>query len=351
MTINLFENRRFFIGAISNLWKRYPFIISYSDLNKVNDLIVNLTDFIPNYRQLMVCGNVPRAIQFSMKKPRILDHSDLNILSDSLTSSFEEERVGTRPLQLIYFDATSEILKKILLPLKHGWFATSQLSYAEIGAIAEIYDFETIGDCTIYFLKPDNNGVIEERLFEKAERRSLEIASFIFQLKMSEIHLIGNAILREVENGKNMTQVEIKEIFDMDDATLKRVLYLLKAESKIDVKPYIIFTPEMVQRQLFQLIKFDGIILAAATQNQKVIGLAKNATVPFSISHLFSAVIASFTEVRKRFNFGENAQFMIELKDGRKILLILATEYEYIFFVDATKNIDFLTGEIIKLIL
>lgn len=350
MTTNLFENKQFFINTVSSIWNRYPFIISCSDEEQCNNLVLQLIDFIPAYRQLVGCGNVPRNIEFSQRKPRILDSSELKLLCDSLSLSFEEEQEGSRPIQLVYFDATEDTFSELLGKQTHGWFATTHLSFAEIGSLLEIYDLESVDDCTILFLKPNDNIGIEQVLFDKSERRSLEVASFIYQLKMSEVNLIGNAILKEIENGKNMTAVEIKELFDIDDLTLDRVISLLNIESKINVKSYITFTPKMVQFQLKQCLGLNGVILAGAMEDERLIGLAKERNINFSVTNLFNTIGKEFYDTIAEYNFGENTQLIIEIKDGKKILFVLNHKYVYTFLIDTTKNINILTDEILKFV-
>jgi len=350
MAINLFESKRFFINTVSSIWQRFPFIISCQNDTGCNNLILQLTEFIPAYRQFIVCGNVPRSIEFSHRKPRILDSSELTILRESLFASFDEERPGTRPLQLVYFNATPEIFSTLLNKLKCGWFATTNLSYSEIGPLIEIFDIETVDDCSIIFLKPTDDVAIEEQLFDKSERRSLEVASFIYQLKMSEINLVGNAILKEIENGKDMTQVEIKELFNIDDLTLQRVIYLLNAETQMDVRPYIIFTPKTIQNLLKKFLSLNGVILVGALQDQRIIGLAKARNINFSVSHLFHALAKTLQEVKEQFNFGKHCQLIIELKDNQKILLVANEECQYAFLIDTNKNINILTEEIMTLL-
>lgn len=350
MGINLFENRRFFINTISCLWQRLPFIISCEDANQRNDLLLKLADFIPEYRQIIVSGNVPRAFEFSQRKPRRLDSTDLSTLHDSLSSSFEEERAGSRPIQLIYFDANEESFSDVLSNLDQGWLATTSLGYEELLPVIEIVDLESIDDCTIIFMKGNENTAIEEQLFAKSEQRSLEVASFIFQLKMSEINLIGNAILKEIENGKNMTQVEIKELFNIDELTLQRVMYLLQVESKMDVQPYIVFTPQDVQAQLKKFLNLHGIVLSGAIQEDKLIGLSKDKNIQFSVSNLFHSIVGYFNQVRKQHNFGAGCQLIVELKDTKKVLFLTNHEYIYAFLIDTNKNINILTEEILALL-
>jgi len=350
MGINLFDNKRFFINTISSLWQRIPFIISCADTARRNDLLLKLADFIPEYRQIIVSGNVSRAFEFSQKKPRKLDSTDLATLRESLSSSFEEERAGSRPIQLIYFDASEDSFTNVLANLPHGWFATTALGYEDLLPLIEIVDLESIDDCTIIFIKPNENTEMEEQLFDKSAQRSLEIASFIFQLKMSEINLIGNAILKEIENGKNMTQVEIKELFDIDELTLQRVLYLLQVESKMDVQPYVIFTPREVQAQLQRFVGLNGIVLAGALQNDRLIGLVKDKNIQFSVSNLFHSIVSYFNQVRAQYNFGTNCQLIVELKDTKKVLFLTNHAYNYAFLIDTSKNINILTEEICGLL-
>jgi hypothetical protein len=350
MGINLFENRRFSINTISCLWQRIPFIISCEDANKRNDLLLKLADFIPEYRQIIVSGNVPRTFEFSQKKPRKLDSTDLATLHDSLSSSFEEERAGSRPIQLIYFDATEDSFSDVLSNLEQGWLATTALGYEDLLPVIEIVDLESIDDCTIIFMRPNENTEIEEQLFDKSEQRSLEVASFIFQLKMSEINLIGSAILKEIENGKNMTQVEIKELFNIDELTLQRVMYLLQVESKMDVQPYIIFTPKAVLAQLQRFVNLNGIVLSGAIQNNRLIGLSKDKNIQFSVSNLFHSIVSYYNQVRAQYAFGGNFQMIIELKDTKKVLFLTNNDYTYAFLIDTNKNINILTEEIVGLL-
>lgn len=346
MIMNIFENRRLAVCTISSIWLRHPFIISCDDAIKRNDMTLQLLDFVPNYRQLVVSGSVPKAIEFSVKKPKVLDGSDLTTLKESLFSSFQEERVGTQPIQLILFNSTIQIFKEILCHIQQGWFATTDLTFTEIGALCEIHDLETIDDCSILFLNTKHDSTIEERLFDKAERRPTEVAPFIFQQKMSEVNLIGHAILQEIEAGKSLTLVEIEELFDIDESTAKRTLALLQSEAKMDVRPYILFTPNDVQKTLEKLVEFNNVLIAGAFEKNRLIGLIKNKEFNFSVSNLFNKLMNAFERAQFIYDFGAQCRFAVELKDGRKFLLLSDHQLTYAFFCDSLANVDVLTDEI-----
>ncbi len=340
------ENRNLFIGLVSCIWQRLPFILSCKNMQNSLEIITMLFDYVPDYRQLIVSGRVPKAIEFSKKKPRVLDGSDPTHFFENLYSSFDEERVGMRPIQFIYFDADFKTLTDVLLKLEQGWFATTSLSVEEIESMVQVYDIVSIDSCAIIFLKENQNFAIEEQLLEKVEERTYEIAPYIYQLKMSELNLIGDAILKEIEVGKNMTEAEIKELFDIEDSILQRIIYLLRNEAKMDISSYLMPTPPAVQHQLNQIRTIDGIIVATALQDHKVIGMVKNKNISFSTSVLFPQIVEAFKKTCSEFNFSDNSQFMIELKDSKKILLVKKQKYVYVIFVDTTKNIEILTQEI-----
>ncbi len=346
MQKQLLENRNLFIGLVSCIWQRIPFIISCQNIQKSHSLLPLLCDYIPDYRQLVVSGKVPKSIQFSKKKPRALDSSDSTHFYENIFSCFEEERVGTRPIHFIYFDADKKTLSDVLFKLEQGWFGTTSLSIEEIEGMIQVYDIVNIDGCSIIFLKENLHFAIEEQLLEKVEERTYEIAPYIYQLKMSELNLIGDAILNEIEIGKNMTESEIKELFDIEDSALQRVIYLLKSEAKMDITPYLISVPAEAQHQLNHILKIDGVIVAAVLQDNKLVGLVKNKNVQFSASILFPQIVEAFKSTCNEFNFSDNSQLIIELKDNKKILLVKKLKYVFALFVDTTKNIDILTQEI-----
>lgn len=339
-------SRNLFIGLVSNIWQRMPFIISCNNLQRSLSLIAAFCDYVPDYRQLVVSGKVPKSIEFSKKRPRVLDSSDSSLFYENLLSCFNEERIGTRPIQFIYFDADKKTLTDVLLKLEQGWLATTSVATEEIEKIIQVYDIINVEDCSIIFLKENQHFTIEEQLLEKVEERTYEIAPYIYQLKMSELNLVGNAILKEIEVGKNITEAEIKELFDIEDSALQRIIYLLKTEAKMDIFPYLISTPGEVQNQLNQILKIDGIIVAAALQDHKLIGLIKNKNLQFSASLLFPQIVEAFKTTCQELNFSDNSQLLLELKDSKKILLVKKSKYVYALFVDTTKNIDVLTQEI-----
>lgn len=350
MQKEILENRNLFIGLVSSIWQRLPFIISCHNIQKSLNLLGLICDYVPDYRQLVVSGKVPKSIVFSKKKPRVLDGSDPAHFYENLCSSFDEERVGMRPIQFIYFDADKKMLLDVLLKLEQGWFATTTLTIEEIERIIRVYDIVNIDGCSIIFLKENQNFAIEEQLLEKVEERTYEIAPYIYQLKMSELNLIGDAILKEIEVGKNMTEAEIKELFDMEDSALQRLVYLLRTEAKMDIKPYLVSAPIEVQNQLNHIRKIDGIMVAAALQDNKVISIVKNKNIPFSTSILFPQIVEAFNNACADLKFSDHSQLMIELKDSKKILLVKRIKYIYVLFVDSTKNIDVLTQEITSMI-
>ena len=332
--------------VLSCLWLRIPFIIAEEDKETCNSLAFQLLEFVPEYRQLIACGSVPRSVEFSMRKPKILDTKDINFLKESLFSSFEEEKMGARPIQLIHFQSPPEIFTSLLSQLERGWFATTDLGPSDISSIIEVQHTEKIDTNTILFLKPSPDFILEEMLLEKVRSRPAEVARFIFQLKMSEINLIGNAILKEIESGVILSQVEIQELFEIDELTFHRTIDLLLSESKTDVRAYILMTPKNIQNKLDKMIELDGIYLCGAIENEKLVGLSKARALKISPSKLFTALAKIFAEARGNYNFGESATFAIELKCGKKILLVSWDSLIYCFFTDARVNTDLLLDKI-----
>ena len=347
---SIFQDSRIAKYVLSSLWLRMPFIICSEDSEKNHQLAAQILGCTPEYRQLIVCGDVPRSITYSMRKPRILDSSNIELLKQSLFESFEEEAPGIRPIQLVCFECTVEILEAAFSQLDRGWFITTEMSASEVMSRVEVAHSEQIEDLTICFLKKETNFQLEEALLEKSRNRPDEITPFVFQLKMSEINLVGAAILKELESGNSLTQVEIQELFHIDEPTLMRTMQLLKHESNTNVEPYIKMTPDAVKNKLSQIIEISGVFICGAVESGNLIGLATSRELKVSPVNLFPELAGVFTQLLKKYNFGDSPNLAIEYKNGKKILLTANGKYTYGLISDATVNVDLLQDRLSNLL-
>ncbi|MBN1351723.1 hypothetical protein JXJ21_20075 [candidate division KSB1 bacterium] len=343
---NLLQDFHIAKKLLSCLWLRNPFIISVKDNGHCDRLALQLLEFVPEYRQIIACGGVPKSAEFSTRKPRILNTDSKELLKESLFSSFEEEKLGARPIQLVYFQGDSTIFNSLLLRIQHGWFATTTLPPSDIIPEIKASEVLELGDDTILFLEQTRECLLEDRLLKKARTRPAEIAPFLFQLKMSEIHLIGNAILKEIENGVVLSQVEIQELFEIDEPTFQRIIDLQLCESFTDIKQYILRTPPEIKEKLDSIIEIDSIYMGGVIRDDKLIALSKSRDLKVSSGRLFPALSQLFRETMKQLSFGETCDFTIEFKCGKKILLIAREPLTYCFLTDARLNIDLLLEKI-----
>ena len=326
---NLLENKNLAATILSTIWLRKPIIFYTDDKNNFDRLIQEIIHFIPDYRQLIFYGQVPKTIIYNKFRPKVLNTDDLKSIEISLIQSFEEENIHAPPLQLIFFDANEWILTNLLKQFEKGWIAFTFADVKKIQEFFESNDMLSINaeNYKIIFPKggPDDKK-LEYKLINKARNRTLSTVRILLQKKMNEIRFTAQALLEEIEAGRKINQLEIEECFEIDSLNFAKVLDILKVEARLNVKPYIQLIPKYISLLLDKLSKISGVDTIACLHKNELLGIVRNKDFEFIPQQLFSPFVSFLNYLNDLNEWGSYQQINLELQNGIKMLFFKKDE-------------------------
>jgi len=320
---NILKNFELSVKILTAIWLRKPILFFSKDTSVFNDFFQEIIHFIPDYRQLVIYGNVPNSYIYNKFCSKILTLEDHITLEQSLFQCFEEECINTPPLQIIYFYIDDWIKTNILTQFKKGWIAFTNTGKKDNLKFTEAHGVIFIDVETLTAIFPENYSVhdeIEKKLLSIALQYSTESAHFLLQKKFNEIRYIEKVIVNEIEAGKRVSQVEIEENLEIDADSFLRALELLEAECGLNIKQYIQFKSEFIMATLNQIKRLHGILVATCFNNDQLLGIAKQNNFSVSYQQLFLPFISLIKYLNSLFEWGIDQRLIIELTEGKKIL-------------------------------
>lgn len=347
------------VKILSAIWLRRPVIFNIQCLENKQKYMQEIISFIPDYRQLIFYGEVPRLLAFNKFRLKILKIEQSDVTRESLYQCFAEESSSTPPLQIVYFEAHENGIKELIKNLERGWLAfvngesTVYQKLDESGRILFI-DFNNVE-------MPDpernliSNRYLEYELLERSYDSSGGALLALLQKKMNEIRYIGQALIYEIESGKKLSQAEIQQIFEIDSRNFNKVLEVLKVESGIDIAHYIRFIPEIISVVLEKIQKIAGVNTVACLFKKQLLGINKGAETTFFPLKVFLPFVEFYEYMISTFDEGANKRLNIELTGGRTVLLFKEenlpnyNDLIFILLMDSNSNV-ILTLKIIKTI-
>ena len=88
----------------SSIWHRDRLIIRSDSIEGANDRLSEIMSFVPQYRKLVVCGQIPKRARYSYNaRPIDSEGEDFAALKAAFERAFveEEEETSVPPLQVI----------------------------------------------------------------------------------------------------------------------------------------------------------------------------------------------------------------------------------------------------------
>jgi len=262
----------------SSIWTRRPVILSSPDLSFLSEFYNDLIALIPRYRQPILVGDFPKKIQFGFSKPKIINNMPPEEIQELLLNIFEEERLlESRSLELMVWNPSLELMQQVLARLDQGWITVTTLAPEVLqsafpGTRFERYPLTDQAEVIFVAGRPARVS-IEQELMQMYFTRSRISAAFLIQKKMHEIKFIAEAIVSEIGHGKKFHQVELQELFALDQLHFEKCLQIIEAEFHLDIHRYIKRTANPVKKILRQLIEIEGVIYACAFRNGKLTGI------------------------------------------------------------------------------
>jgi hypothetical protein len=333
----------------SSIWNRNRMVFRSENIDQANELFFNATCFIPQYRQLIFCGDIPKELRYT-KGAKLLETKDLESLRDAFQGSLAEEEMGTPPVQIVYFNAEERVFNNILRYLDRGWIATTSRDKS----ILEKQEFNIylqieLEEGVIYLLDPAvADTSIEEEILENTNNNSSGIRTFMAQMKENQVHYAFQAILDELGTGEKITQAFLSESLDVRQKTIEKIIEIGKRERRFDISNYIEESPPPVVKFLKDLSSIREISLAAVFDRRDLIGYAKYRDVVFPTGNFLRLNDAiehpsgSKFNIRKPWHFELNAKF--------RDIIIFNNDYLYCFILEKGMNFEEFQSRLKKLL-
>jgi hypothetical protein len=333
------DDSEFYASILNSLVQRRPFFLKTN--GRVTDrLVKHVFSFVPAHRYLLVAGTVPRWAKFLASQPRELQNTDLEELMTALKSTFEEERMGRRPVQFIYFGADTRVYEAVLKTLPTGWIATTDNRdwLEEFKAtVQDFHEFQGPGGISALHLgvRPMNLN-FEMRLLERAKDRHEAFATFLIQMKFTQLHLAGAAVLGEwEERAHSMTMVDLEEDFELDALNAEKMVELAQADYGLEVArclkladPRVIYTAE-------GLARMDYVNAVAVAEDGEVVWAKRVAAAAISVSCLASHIARLANMSFPDLGFGKLAYIWISSSEGQHAVAMRAGNLTYVIILAA----------------
>lgn len=352
---NLYQNIYLSSKLLNAIWLRKPVIICTKDGEKINNYIDTVLSFIPDYRQWIVFGSVPKRFIYQKSNIKILELRDNQLIAQSLLSSFEEEGISTAPIQLISFETDEELFGQVLNQLDHGWIALTSLDTDKIInlfpskiSLSHHQDF-----VKIFFLNNlSENDVIDQQLIKTTSTRPESVARLLLQKKMSEIWYIGQALIKEIEQGKTISQTEIEELYHIDTHSFHKSIEVLESETRLAISKYITFTPKVISSILTSINKLNGVFTSMGLSQNRLIGIKKKEPFPVNESQFFLPFYVLLSKLETDYQFGKNINLSFEFTTNKQLLFLKTDrvadfdDMVFAFIVESGINIPLLLYEV-----
>lgn len=314
------------VQILTSIWHRKPIIICYETESHLIRLMNEIFHFIPQYRQLIICGNAPKSLRWNRQKSKYIDDVPFTTIRETLLHSFSEEKNGKYvPLQLIYFDTTAEVFKAILKEIDRGWIALTTLSREEVKKSMPLDHYQSIfsPEFQVTFLLDVSADVtLETSLLNKFNKRPDIAVFYLIQKTFAEIKSAGEALLHEIEAGRMIYPVEMQEYFEMKRVEFRKSLDIIKDEHFLDISRFVKYPDPKIDGFLNEISQLDGIIWCCALQENHLVGMYRTKNfenLPLNSLPGFNILMERFTHYYK---LGTIHRFKIDLDDGHQLIFI-----------------------------
>ncbi len=342
------------------IWQRTPVILALKNEVDNDSILDTLFNFIPEYRQPIICGQISKKIFFEQKNAKKLSTNDLDSLIETLHACYKEDGISSLPIQTIYLNAGKQDFQRALLNLKHGWIAVTYLPMADIAAIFKTTDLSPVllqdNAMALFPVGRPADNLLEKSVLLQCENTNSTVKRFILQMKISEVKFLSKALLDEIEKRNKINQVEIEELFGINEAIFKRTLDILKNEFHVDPTPYIHFATKSVSDFLKQILKINGVIAAVAGKDENLLAIEKKKQVLPVPTEIMAPFVELLKKSKKQEFWGDDLSLVIKSQDNSKLLFCykyFPPEKDYIgfaFFLDAELKISLMMSEMEKIL-
>lgn len=314
------------VRILSSIWHRKPIIICYDDESEYIPLMNEVFNFIPQYRQLIICGDVPKSLRWNRQKSKHIDNVPFAAIRETLLNLFSEERLGKYiPLQLVYFDTSGEIFRVILNEIDRGWIALTNLPVEEAQKSIPSSHYKSFFSAKfqVTFLMDDTADVtLETSLLSKFNKRPDTAVFYLIQKTFAEIKSAGEALLHEIEAGRIIYPVEMQEFFEMKKAEFQKSLSIINDEHFMDISRFVKYPNPKIENFLSAISQLDGIIWCCALQDNHLVGVNRTRSfenLPLNSLPGFNVLMDRFTHF---YQLGAIHRFKFDLDDGHQLIFL-----------------------------
>jgi hypothetical protein len=344
----------FFASIVNSLINRRPFLIEV-DPERMSQSLRDVLSFVPAHRWILTAGAVPRWIKRLASQPRELPSDDKDELAQALVSTFEEERMGRRPVQFLYFGADPQIYETILKPLSRGWIAICQdgrsiLEKTPSGC--EWHMREGEGGIKVFHLGAEPVDLtFETRLLKKAVGRRKTCVTFLVQKKLAEMHLAAVAILNELEQTHGtFTLVDLEELFELDGFTVEKEFELVQAERDLDLRRYLTLPPAEITLALDSICKVPHVVGAAVVEKGQVVSLRRVKHTEAPISLLASHLGSLFEKFPAEAGLGGCCNLKMTCSEGEHVIAVKNNDRTYVVLFSGDTKLAMGAAELLDLL-
>lgn len=344
-------------GAI---WQRNPIIFVLNSKEDEESVLETLFNFVPMYRQLIVCGELSKKFFFEQKPAKYLNISDHEILLETLETCYKEDGLLSPPIQLLYIDAKKVDFEKVLRSMSQGWIA---LTFEKVSELSKLFNNKSLKkvalnkNVSVLFVDGlPADTALEKQILQKCVNKASTVFRYIMQMRLYEVHFICRAFLDEIEKGQYINQIEAEEQFEIDYFTFLRAIDVLEREYHVKPQSYIEFTSTSITELLKKFIRIDGVLAAVAVKNGKIIAMEKIKNILPNTSNLFVPFVDLFEQSNQQGFWGTEQLLIIKMREDVKLLFCskyLPLEEEQIqfsFLLDAKVQITLMMSEMERII-
>ncbi len=327
----------FLASVLNSLICRTPFFLEISDA-AADASLKHLLSFVPSHRYLLVAGAVPKWARYMEGQPRVLPSEDPQELAEAIDSSLKEERVGSRPIQFVYFGAGPEVYRSVLRPLPRGWIATtndidsivkdlpSDLSHYLTRGLEDVKAVH-IGE------RPNDLG-FEEDFLKRIKGTRTTALSFLIQKKFSEMHLAGAAIRRDLEESAGtMTMADLEDQFELDEPTATTMFELVRAEHGVDIQRYLVLPGPNVVGIVDKIARLDHAIAVAAVEDGTVLCMRRLRYSELELSRISRHMARLYDQVHLESATGTGYHMTATFPNGSNIVVVRGGKTTYLVFL------------------
>jgi hypothetical protein len=331
-------NIDFFAALINSALRRRPIVLEAKD-KASEPVLKHIMSFFPSHRYFLVAGAAPKWAKYLPSQPRQLKSDDLSELSTTIQSVMEEERLGRRPVQLIYFGANSKTYKEMLSTIPNAWVAVTDNLKDIIRSLPvgeSTFSLSWDGIRSLHIGEAPENLDFENRLLQRLRGRRHTVATFMVQKKFAEINLAGEAVRQQIEDGEDeLTMVELEELFDLDTATSGKMFEMSEAEYGFDIRRYISLPSSEVESNLDRLAESVGHAVAiCAILNEKLIAIRRLRASELDISTMARIMAQMLHNGRNLGWLGGGQHLRIIAMDGSAAIAVSTDNTTYVVFLD-----------------